>query len=58
MAAESLNALRSALALDPALGVVVAHGLYDVVTPYFRSALQLELVAPGAAAKVVRSAAH
>ena len=48
VAAESLNALRSALALDPGLQVVVAHGLYDVVTPYFRSALQLELVEPGA----------
>lgn len=47
-AAESLNALRSALALDPALGVLVVHGLYDVVTPYFRSAMQLELVEPGA----------
>jgi carboxypeptidase C (cathepsin A) len=48
VAAESLGALRAALALDPGLRVLVAHGLYDVVTPYFRTALQLEQVAPGA----------
>lgn len=47
-AAEAMSRLRSALALDPALRVVVAHGLYDVVTPYFRSHLLLETIAPGA----------
>ena len=47
-AAESMSHLRSALALDPALRVVVAHGLYDVVTPYFRSHLLLETIEPGA----------
>jgi carboxypeptidase C (cathepsin A) len=45
---ESMSHLRDALALDPALRVLVAHGLYDAVTPYFRSALLLETLAPGA----------
>lgn len=47
-AAEAMSHLRSALALDPALRVVVAHGLYDVVTPYFRSALLLDTIEPAA----------
>ena len=42
--AESMSHLRSALALDPGLRVLVAHGLYDVVTPYFRSHLLLETI--------------
>ncbi|WP_304622061.1 S10 family peptidase [Roseomonas cutis] len=41
---ESLGALRTALALDPALRVVVAHGLYDLVTPYFASRLLLDQI--------------
>lgn len=47
-AAESMSHLRTALALDPGLRVVVAHGLYDVVTPYFRSALLLDTIEPAA----------
>lgn len=47
-APESTSHLRDALALDPALRVLVAHGLYDAVTPYFRSALLLDTLAPGA----------
>ncbi len=47
-APESTSHLRDALALDPALRVVVAHGLYDAVTPYFRSALLLDTIAPSA----------
>ena len=47
-AAESMSHLRRALALDPALRVVVTHGLYDVVTPYFRSALLLDTIEPAA----------
>jgi len=41
---ESLNDLRQALALDPKLKVVVAHGLFDLVTPYFGSKLELDQV--------------
>lgn len=45
---ESTSHLRDALALDSALRVLVAHGLYDAVTPYFRSALLLDTIAPSA----------
>ena len=41
---QSTDALRRDLALDPALRVVVAHGLYDLVTPYFASKLLLDQV--------------
>lgn len=33
--------LRSALALDPHMRVLVAHGCTDLVTPYFESRLIL-----------------
>jgi carboxypeptidase C (cathepsin A) len=38
---EAVTGLRRALALDARLRVVVAHGLYDLVTPYFASQLIL-----------------
>jgi carboxypeptidase C (cathepsin A) len=41
---ESLTQLRQALALDPKLKVLVAHGLFDLVTPYFGSKMQLDQV--------------
>ena len=31
---ESLSSLQAALSLDPRLRVLVAHGLFDLVTPY------------------------
>jgi carboxypeptidase C (cathepsin A) len=43
---ESLDALRGALALDPRLRVLVAHGIADLVTPYFASKLLLDQVPP------------
>lgn len=43
--AESLTELKKALALDPALEVTVAHGLFDMVTPYFGSKLMIDQVA-------------
>ncbi|RDJ23163.1 peptidase S10 [Bosea caraganae] len=39
---ESMHELRSALALDPRLQVIVAHGFTDLVTPYFESKLLLD----------------
>ncbi len=39
---ESLTQLRQALALDPKLKVLVGHGLFDLVTPYFGSKLELD----------------
>ncbi len=40
-APESVTALREDLALDPALHVLIAHGLFDLITPYFRTVLIL-----------------
>jgi carboxypeptidase C (cathepsin A) len=39
---ESVRELRSALALDPRLKVIVAHGFTDLVTPYFETKLLLD----------------
>ncbi|MFD1702123.1 S10 family peptidase [Methylopila henanensis] len=39
---ESATALREALALDPHLKVLVAHGATDLVTPYMESKLVLD----------------
>lgn len=35
---QSIAALREALALDPKLRVLIAHGMFDLRTPYFTSA--------------------
>jgi carboxypeptidase C (cathepsin A) len=51
---EALSHLRTALALDPNVRVLVAHGLYDTVTPYFRTRLQLDTIDPRAGADRVR----
>ena len=39
---EALSALQAALALDPRLRVLIAHGMFDLVTPYFATRLMLE----------------
>ncbi|HYZ32241.1 MAG TPA: peptidase S10 [Crenalkalicoccus sp.] len=41
---ESVGSLRTALALDTRLRVLVAHGLFDLVTPYFGTKLLLAQV--------------
>lgn len=41
---ESMTALRQFVSLDPAARVLVAHGLTDLVTPYFASVLLLDQV--------------
>ncbi len=38
---DAYTDLRQYLALDPSARIVVAHGLYDLVTPYFADALLL-----------------
>lgn len=43
---ESMRELRSVLALDPNLQVIVAHGMTDLVTPYFESKLLLDQLPP------------
>ncbi|MFI5012121.1 MAG: S10 family peptidase [Hyphomicrobiales bacterium] len=51
---ESLTRLRQALALDPKLKVIVAHGLFDLVTPYFGSKMALDQLPVYGAADRVR----
>ena len=41
---EAMTELRQYLALDPTVRVLVAHGLTDLVTPYFASKLLLDQV--------------
>ena len=40
--AESISQLREILALDPKLKVLVAHGMFDLATPYFGSRVLLD----------------
>ncbi|MFL5288397.1 MAG: S10 family peptidase [Rhodopila sp.] len=53
---ESLNALQAARSVDPHLRVMVAHGLFDLRTPYFGSARLLGMLPhlDGAAPVVLR----
>jgi carboxypeptidase C (cathepsin A) len=39
--ASALGDLRRALSLNPAMGVLILHGVHDLVTPYFASAIGL-----------------
>ena len=43
-APEAVNDLKDALALDPSMRVLVAHGFTDLVTPYYESKLVLDQV--------------
>ncbi|MGH6869599.1 MAG: peptidase S10, partial [Methylocella sp.] len=43
---EALTDLKRAMALDPSLRVLVAHGLTDQVTPYFASKVLIDQVPP------------
>lgn len=49
-APESIRALREAVALDTRLRVLVAHGLFDLVTPYFATELILRQIPVSAGA--------
>ena len=51
---QSFGALRNALAADPNLHVVIAHGLFDLVCPYFGSQLLVNQIAPSAGADRVK----
>jgi carboxypeptidase C (cathepsin A) len=56
---QSLGALREALALDPHLSVLIVHGLFDLVTPYFATQLLLDQIpASGGAGRVRLLAYH
>lgn len=41
---QSMGGMRQALALDPHFHVLIAHGLYDLVTPYFATQLLLDQI--------------
>jgi carboxypeptidase C (cathepsin A) len=41
---ESVTALRQALASDPNLHVLIGHGLFDLVTPYFETKMMLDQI--------------
>ena len=43
-APDAVNDLKDALALDPGMRVLVAHGFTDLVTPYYESKLVLDQV--------------
>jgi carboxypeptidase C (cathepsin A) len=38
---ESITAMQAALSLDPHLRILIGHGLFDLRTPYFATALIL-----------------
>ena len=43
-APQSVSFMRTALALDPHLHMLIAHGLFDLVTPYFATQLLLDQI--------------
>jgi carboxypeptidase C (cathepsin A) len=43
---EAVSSLRTALALDPHLQVIIAHGMFDLVTPYLGTKLMLNQIPP------------
>jgi len=55
---ESLSALQAALSLDPRLHVLIAHGLFDLTTPYFATELILRALPDVGAADRVRLAVY
>ena len=55
---EAVTALRTALAFDVRLRVLVAHGLFDLVTPYFATKLLLDQIPDSAGADRLRSVVH
>lgn len=51
---ESVSDLREILALDPKLKVLVAHGLFDLATPYFGTQIVLDQLPPFASPERVK----
>jgi len=41
---EAVSDLRSAMALDPTMGVLITHGLTDLVTPYVETRMVLDQI--------------
>jgi carboxypeptidase C (cathepsin A) len=55
---ESLSELRQILALDSRLKVLVAHGLFDLASPYFGTKIQLDQLPSFASPERVRLAVY
>ncbi len=55
---ESVSSLRRAMALDARLRVLIAHGLFDLVTPYFASQLMLDQIPLDAGGNRMRLVAY
>jgi carboxypeptidase C (cathepsin A) len=55
---ESIGSLRTALALDTQLRVIVAHGIFDFVTPYFASKIILDQIPDSAGGNRIRFVAY
>lgn len=51
---QSLSAMRQALALDAHLHVLITHGLFDLVTPYFATQMLLDQIPAGSGGDRVR----
>ena len=55
---ESVTVLRESMALDPRMRVLVAHGFYDMLTPYFGSVLLLDQIPAPDPAERIRLAVY
>ena len=55
---QAVDALRNALALDAHLSVLIAHGLFDLITPYLATQLLLDQMPPSELADRVRFSVH
>jgi carboxypeptidase C (cathepsin A) len=49
---QSISFLQAALSLDPRMRVLIAHGMFDLRTPYFATELMLRMLPPGEADRV------
>ena len=41
---QSVSQMRAALAMDPRFGVLIAHGMFDLITPYFATQLLIDQI--------------
>jgi carboxypeptidase C (cathepsin A) len=51
---QAVGFMRVALALDPHFSVLIAHGMFDLITPYFGTQLQLDQIPASDGADRVR----
>jgi carboxypeptidase C (cathepsin A) len=52
---ESISYIQAALSLNPRMRVLIAHGLFDLVTPYFTDVLNLRMLPGDEAGRVLLS---